>query len=228
MSYIAKFIKNPKNNINLEINIHQINKSNITIFCPGSNETIDGHNNKYGRLADFMQRKDLCNIVRTSNFIKNKENNSNAWLDNLSYSIDYVFDYFSYYYSPKKINMNLIGFFSGASAVSMIANKYPNIKKILLISPDLFFPKKTIKKNLTKFKEEIYIVSSKNKPSEDNAYFFFNSAKNVKKHELEIIPDCDSNFSGEKNSRTLSKIPFWAFGNFNTLESVPFNLKLYD
>lgn len=226
MSYKVEYFT--YKNRNLDINIHQINSNKIILICPGFNETIDGYNNKYGKLSDFIQRKNLANVVRTYNINKEEKDYKN-WIDNLQYTIDYVLNYFSFYKSSKDLELNLVGISSGSEPVSIISNKYSEIKKLLLISPRLDLEIKEIEKNLTKFQNDISImVGANDKTDISNSLKYYYSAINSKKRQLKIIPNCDHWFTGENNSRILSKAPFWAFGKLKDFSTMRSSLKLYD
>ena len=105
----------------------------------------------------------------------------------------------------------LSGFSSGGSAVGTVAFRYPEVKRILLLSAydsvgDWFY------EGISRFSGDIYMAFG----SEDPIAGFLCQVVGMgplaaASFQARQVPDCDHRFSGAANSQVLTKAFYWAF-----------------
>ncbi len=193
-----------------EIVIHQYTNGVIIINCPGAGGRINGYNNKYVTLADYMVQGGLGAVVRMSD-----PYNAFGWDRKLRQVMSYVLEKSTEICGSSNPQIFLMGASAGASAISLIAWEYPEVKKLLFLEPAVMSNKILIEECLSKYTGELVVVTG----STGNALgalvgnFFIESCTIAKRKEIFTLENCDHNFKGEKNGRIFSQAPFYAFSD---------------
>lgn len=232
MSHRKTVIKRPVNDasIELEIAIHPASNGKMVLNYPGITGDIDGYNNKYGQLADLMQERGICTVVRMGNRHFPELPYPEGMIDNFRFVINHCITDSKELCGTKDPVLYLMGFSAGASVVAAIAGDYREVEKILLMAPSGDVERERVKASLSKFKGDVYIaVGEKDEiVGSEAGQKYYELATGARYRELQIIPDCDHQFRGETNGRIMSKAPLWAFLGDSTFPSPDGGKKLYD
>lgn len=218
-----------KQSLELEVAIHPYSNGVIVVNYPGITGDIDGYNNKYGQLADFVQEKGIGAVVRMANKFFDQLPYPKVMIDNFKYVIDYCLAYGKQLSGRQNPTLYLMGFSAGASTIAAVAGYYPAVKKILLIAPSGDVDRSTVKSGLGKFRGEVYVTVGANDEivGSKAGKIFYDLATAAKVRKLVIVPNCDHQFRGERNGRIMSKAPLWAFAGDITFPSPKGGKKLY-
>ena len=123
----------------------------------------------------------------------------------------------------------LMGVSAGASAIASVAHEFTEVRKVLLIAPSGDAGSENMREGLKKYTGELYIVVGEHDgivPIEFTRYLI-ELARQARKKEHVVVPDCAHQFLGTKNGRILSKAPLWAFAGDSTFPSVDGSIELY-
>lgn len=200
-------------------------KSNVIILnYPGISGDIDGYNNKYGKLADFLVEKNVGAVVRMGN--QDYGNYPINMIENFRKLIDGVLKNSQNICGTSSPEIYLMGFSAGASTIAAIAADYDQVKKILLVAPSGDSGRI---QELKRFKGEVYITIGANDEivGAQAGQFFYDLATNALRRKLEIISNCDHQFRGRVNGMIMSKAPLWAFAGDTTFPSPEGGKELY-
>ena len=122
----------------------------------------------------------------------------------------------------------LAGFSSGGLAVGAVAFRYPEIKRILLLSTydsvgDYFYT------GVEQFTGDIYMAYGSQDPMAGFlAYVLGCGSMAANSLHVRQVPECDHRFSGATNSKILTKAFYWAFNGDESFPSAEGGLQLYD
>ena len=212
----------------LDVAIHPFNNGKIIINVPGADGSINGYNDKYIKIADYLIENKVGSVVR----IPNISSLGFGWDINLRKTLSYILDHAKKICGSNKPEIYLMGTSAGAGAIAMTAWEYPEVKKILLTEPAIVFSGEHGVEGIREYKGEVVIVVGKGgyalgKEIGDIFYNYFISASNKEIFEIE---DCDHSFTGEKNGRILSQAPIYAFKEGKKIKFPDPNgvIKLYD
>ncbi len=191
----------------LDIAIHPYNNGKILINYPGAGGDIDGYNEKYIKLSNYIVEKGLAAVVRSGNQY------AFGWDMNLRHVLAYCLSHSKEICGTNNPEIFLMGFSAGAGAIGMIAWEYPEVTKILLMAPAIGVGEDEVKQCLSKFKGQVYIVIGDKDEvvGPDAGKLFLDLSSSASYRELFIIPNCDHQFKGETNGRIMSEAPFYAF-----------------
>jgi len=194
----------------LDVAIHPFNNGKIIINYPGADGTIDGYNNKYIKIADYLIEQKIGAVVR----IPNISSLGFGWDINLRETLDHVLENAKEICGNNKPEIYLMGCSAGAGAIAMIAWEYPEVKKILLMEPAIIFSGENGVEGIKEYKGEVTIVvgDSSTALGLDIGNRFFEYFVNAKHKEIFEIKNCDHQFQGDANGRILSQSPIYAFG----------------
>lgn len=193
--------------LELDIVTHPANTNRIIVNYPGAGGHIDGYNEKYKRLATYMQDKNLGAVVRSGNRML-----PSFTVDtDLRAMLDYTLENAREISGSEYPDIFLMGASAGASAIAAAAHEYPQVKRILLLAPSGNAGDRI--NNLQYFNGEVYIVIGDNDEvvGTEAGQTFYDLARNASRRELFVLPNCDHNFKGTLNGRIMSQAPFYAF-----------------
>jgi hypothetical protein len=202
----------------IEINIHSLNSDNVIINLPGFGGDINGYSNKYNKLAEYLVENQLGAVVRMGNIIFPNEEYGQSIVNQLETVIDFILKYSEYICTRKNPNIYIIGTSAGAGATALVAYKYAQIKKILLVAPAAGNVRNygNALQELMKFTGDVAIIIGEKDDvvgvgSGRSFKFYAEDSENIHSLKYIEIPFCDHQFKGETNGRILSRAPFWAF-----------------
>lgn len=196
----------------------------IVVNSPGSGELKDGRNDRWLKLAGHFQEKQLASVV-TYNAPRPDGQVQLPWepysykgaswngllLDSLAHVVDFSLERAQEICGTASPTLHLSGFSSGASAVGAVAFQYPQVERILLLSAydsvgDVFYD------GITQFPGEIYLAYGAEDPIAGFlAYVLAVGPLAASSFKVKQVPDCDHRFSGETNTKLVTKAFFWAF-----------------
>ena len=201
----------------------------IIINCPGFRGSIDGYNNKYITLADFLVQQEVGAVVRMPNVERAPEQYKKGLLSDLRAVIEHALVFAHEMTEVPNPEIYLMGFSAGGYAVASVAAEYPEVKKILLMEPSASgrllgeFPRE----KLSQYRGEVYIVIGDTGVGYQVAELYQKAFSKAARVELHVIQNCDHQFKGEKNGKILSKAPLWAFAGDPTFPSPDGGIELY-
>jgi pimeloyl-ACP methyl ester carboxylesterase len=224
--------------VDIDIAIHPKISPNIIINLPGFNGSLDGYENKYVKLAEYITSKDLAAVIRMPNTVPRFACRYNTYgifnVKALKNVIKYAIENSESICGQTNPNIYLIGTSAGGGIVSLVAWMFKEVKKILLVCPangnsvdygnaihdlQLFSGDVSIISGMDDEIIDLYSINQFNVSAQTGF------AKNIKLH---IVPDCGHNFEGEQNGRILSRAPFWAFADDEDFPEFKESCKLYD
>jgi hypothetical protein len=220
-------------NINKDIPaiIHHGNKNGVVIInYPGANGHIDGYENKYEKLANFLTGKNLGTVIRLGNHPIPGIDWETSTQEVLQHTIDHALENSVELAGTNTPTIYLMGASAGASAIAAVCSLYDEVKKVLLIAPSADAGWEAMENGLFNYTNELYITAG-----EDDIFIGMHIAPlchkvavNAAKVELITIPNCDHQFRGQENGKIFSKAPLWAFSEDITYPSSDGGVVLYD
>lgn len=211
----------------LDVAIHPFNNGKIIINYPGADGSINGYNDKYIKIANYLVENKIGAVVR----IPNISSLGFGWDINLRETLSYVLDHSKEICGSEIPEIYLMGTSAGAGAIAMIAWEYPEITKILLSEPAIVFDKNLLSASMKEYKGEVVIVTGDSSLALglEIGQKFYDGFINASKREIFEIPNCDHQFRGEINGRIFSLAPLYAFSekkiNFPDSKG---GIKIYD
>ena len=142
--------------IDLDISIHPHQNGVIVLNYPGITGDIDGYNNKYGQLADFVQENEIGTVVRMGNQYFSELPYPEGMIDNFRHVIDYTLKNSEELAGVRSPQLYLMGFSAGASTIAAVSGLYSEIDKILLMAPSGDAGMEPCKNGLQTFSGDIY------------------------------------------------------------------------
>ena len=196
----------------------------IIVVSPGSGELKDGRNDRWMKLARHFQEQQLGSLV-TYNAPRPDGQVQLPWeaysykgaswnrllLESLAHAIEFSLERSQEICGTGTPTLYLAGFSSGASAVGAVAFQYPEVKRILLLSAydsvgDCFYD------GVTQFPGDIYLTYGSEDPIAGFlAYVLALGPMAANTFQVKQVPNCDHRFSGETNSKLVTKAFHWAF-----------------
>lgn len=207
--------------LEIEVAVHPYSNGVIVVNYPGITGNIDGYNNKYCQLADFLQERGLGTVVRMGNELIEDLPYPKGMIDNFKYVVEHCLAHGEQLSGKQNPTLYLMGFSAGASTIAAVAGDYSEVDKILLMAPSGDAGQSAVEKGLGKFKGEVYVaVGARDEVVGPEAgKTFYDLATPAKVRKLVVIPNCDHQFKGEINGRIMSKAPLWAFAGDTTFPS---------
>lgn len=207
----TKSLNNHQRKFQLELAIHPLLNGKIIINYPGGEGTLDGYNNKYKTLAEFIVQQKLASVVR----LPNPHTFGFGWDMNLRNALSYILKDSMTICGTKSPQLYLMGASAGAGVIASLAWEYPEIAKILLLESAPVPNEEVTQVGIGKYLGEVCIVvgSGDEALGEVIGRKFLDAATNASKKEIFVIPNCDHQFRGEINGRIFSQAPFYAFSD---------------
>lgn len=199
--------------IKLDLCIHSLASPRIIINYPGASRDVDGMRGRFKAIAAELQDKQLAAMVRVNNpFIRNFDYPS-LLRDNLRFVIDYVLEHAEQICGRCDPALYLMGHSAGASAIGAVVGEYPQVAKVLLLSPSLDAGKDEIRAGLADYAGLLYVVVG----MEDHVVlpaqsrYFMHVADRAEPKKFVALWHCDHDFHGATNDDLLRRAPLWAF-----------------
>ena len=212
---LAVQVGSPSRPREIPIAVHPSKQSGVIVInYPGFMGDIDGFNDKYKKLADFMSGPcAIGTVVRMGNERDPSCNYSESVVDDLASVIRFCSERSTKLCRASTPRIFLVGFSAGASAIAALASEFPSVEKILLVAPSGDAGARRIKESLPKYTGELYaVVGSHDEVVGAGAAEMFSSlAQRATVNRYYVVPDCDHQFRGETNGYIMSALPNWAF-----------------
>lgn len=206
----------------------------IIVNSPGSGELKDGRENRWKNLGNHLQEQGLATLV-TYNAPRPDFQVQLEWepysyrgaswnrllIESLSHTIDWAIENAEGVCGDGSPVVYLTGFSSGGSAAGAVAYRYPNVKRLLLLSTydsvgDLFY------EGIANFTGDIYLLYGDEDPMAGHLAMMLRTGKFVARSFLvREAPQCGHRFDGEENTKLLTQAFHWAFEGDN---SQPINI----
>lgn len=217
----------------IPVTVHRNNTGVVIINSHGLGGLKDGYNNKYLKIAQLLTGLGVGSVVRYQSslfpFAFQDVNMTFLLLDNLRAVIEYCLDEAMLLCGSDIPEIYLAGFSAGASTSAAIAHEYPQVKKMLLISPSADVGTEVLRKGLSNYRGELYITLGDNDyvVGPEAAKTLADWATKAEFKKVVVVPNCDHQFAGERNGRILSKAYLWAFKDDQTYPSPEGGILLY-
>lgn len=211
------------------VEIHPHSNGRLLINMPGWDGAIDGYEEKYRKLADFLVEQDIAAVIRCGNHPIEPfdyEESCRAQIRDLTKTA--LAKSVEICGSPTP-ELYYMGFSAGASAMAASAHLFPELQSMLLVAPSQDAGREPMRSALSQFHGSVYIVVG-------SADFVVGSfpqqvaqwgPPNAPRH-FTLIPQCDHQFRGQKNGRILSQAPLWAFKQLDPFPHPDAGIVLYD
>jgi hypothetical protein len=195
----------------LDLAVHPFDNGKMIINVPGVDGSLDGYNDKYKVLAEYLVRSGVGAVVR----IPNPYTFGYGWDINLRHALGYALDNSKEICGQANPEIYLEGFSAGAGAIATIAWEYPEVKKILLVEPAIVFRQDDGLNDMRQYRGQVCIVTGKGSDALglEVGMKFYDAFENASQREIFEIPNCDHQFRGELNGRILSQAPIYAFAD---------------
>ncbi|MEM3730935.1 MAG: hypothetical protein QXE74_04080 [Candidatus Bathyarchaeia archaeon] len=219
--------------IRIPVTVHPSKTGVVIINSHGLGGSKDGYNGKYVKIAEYLRSLGVGSVVRYHSslfpFAFQNVDMDTLLVGNFMAVIEYVMEDSLRVCGSRNPEIYLAGFSAGASTSAAIAYEFPQVKKMLLISPSADINTKMLRKGLSEYRGELYVTVGDNDPvlSPEAARTILGWAEKAKVKKIAIVPNCDHQFTGERNGRILSKAYLWAFNGEETYPSPERGIKLY-
>lgn len=213
-----------------DICIHPAQSRAVLIIYPGADGSMDGYNEKYLKIANLLQQKNIATVIRLDNkYYSDKLPYVDIMLVKLSHVIEHAYEHAEEIAGVPEIELYLAGVSAGAGAVATLLFEFKVVKKTLLIAPADTVGTDNISRGLKDYRGELYISAGENDEigAAGTSKLFYGAARQAKRRELVIIPKCDHRFTGKRNGMILSNAFLWAFANTGNFPSHKGGLFLY-
>ena len=208
----------------------------VIVNSPGSGELKDGREDRWRNLGLYLQKRGLASLV-TFNAPRPDFQVQLEWepysyqgaswnkilIESLSHTIDWSLENAKELCGNASPDIYLTGFSSGGSSVGAVADRYPSVKRILLLSTydsvgDQFY------EGVTAFTGDIYLVYGDQDPMAGYLARILRTGKFAAKSFLvREAPECGHRFDGEANTKLLTQAFHWAFEGDNSQPLNPGN-----
>ena len=208
----------------IPVSAYPTNSEVLIVNSPGSGELKDGRHGRWHALAGHLQELGTGTMV-TYNAPRPDFEVQLEWepysykgaswnqilLESLCHVVDWSLEQAPELCGTESPDIYLSGFSSGGSAVGAVAFRYPEVKRVLLLSAydsvgDWFY------EGISRFSGDVYMAFG----SEDPIARFLcqvigTGPLAASSFQAREVPSCDHRFSGAANSQVLTKAFYWAF-----------------
>jgi dienelactone hydrolase len=222
LTRITKNEENEQVKIAIPLTVYCSHSSVVLINSPGLGVSKEGESNRFKKIATRIQRANLSSVIcyqsSLGDFAFKKVTMEALLLDNLKAVIDYALSEAHSICGFDAPEIFLAGHSAGASTSAAIAFEYPQVSRMLLVAPSADIEPELLRRSLSKFSGELYIVSG------DKDYVinpeavrtFAKWATKAKTKKIVTVKDCDHNFTGQRNRRLLTAAYMWAISDSNS------------
>ena len=203
----------------------------IVISSPGFKGSRDGYQNKYKKVARWIQQLRIAAFIRyeivwlTDNMMDSYENEI---CQALRVVIDYALAEAEEICQTSDPEIYLAGFSAGASASAVVSPEYNQVKGLLLIAPTIDAGREKLKEALPTYQGDLYItVGDLDYISEMTPEMMIQLSTSAQKIRLVEVANCDHQWTGKTNGRILSKSFIWAFNDDETYPCPEGGVELY-
>jgi pimeloyl-ACP methyl ester carboxylesterase len=180
---------------------------------------------KFAEVAAILQELEVASVIlyqsSLGDFAFKKVNMEALLMDNLKTVLNYTLRESLRICGSNTPALFVAGHSAGASTATAVAPEYPQVTKMLLIAPSADIDPTLIENSLSKYEGELYVVSGDKDyvVSPEAARAIAEWATKAKYRQVVTVPDCDHDFSGERNGMLFSKAYLWAFKSNGAVHS---------
>lgn len=199
---------------------------------PGWDGAIDGYQQKYTKLAQFLVNQDIGAVIRCGNHpidTVDFEESCQAQIQDLTRTALEKSEEICGSPSP---DLYFMGFSAGASAMAASAHLFPQLKALLLMAPSTDAGYDAMKESLSQFSGAVSVIVGAADlvvgafPREVATWGPQGPTAPLRR--LVVLPQCDHQFRGTRNGQILSQAPLWAFGQLDPFPHPEAGIILYD
>ena len=194
------------------------------INIPGYQSDVNGFNDKYVKLADYLVNRHLLQVVRMPNVTRPA---GRLYTESLLADVREVCGWVQ---KNCGLPIYLMGFSAGGFAAAVVAAQNPHISKILLMEPSASksllgeFPRSTLERYTG---EVCIVIGDHDGVGLPVGELYRDSFSKASRRELVVINNCDHQFTGTVNGQIMAKAPLWAFAGEKTFPSPDGGIVLY-
>jgi predicted esterase len=205
--------------IGISLAISSCEAGAILINSHGLGGTKDGADNRYKKIATLIQKSEIATVIRYHSslfpFAFQDVEMESLLIGNLRAVIGYSLQNAQLLCGSSEPKLYLAGYSAGASTSAAIASEFPHISKMLLIAPSGDISESAINRGLSNYRGELYIILGDKDYviNPKTAQSLADQASKAKHKKVVLIPDCNHQFSGEKNEKRFREAYLWAFSS---------------
>lgn len=210
----------------IEGTVHPYDSRRIAIIYPGANGSKDGYMDKYKKMAENLVEERICAVLR----VPNTYHIGNGWTIGLEMAIEYAIKHAVEICKGNELQqIFMIGHSAGAGAISLVASAYEQITKVVLTSPAPLRRHNKIEHMIGEFTGGVYVAIGEEDRvvPRDEAKDFYNLATSSVWRTLNIIPNCDHEWSGDNNLKSFIKAPAEMLLNSGSLNLLFKDIKVH-
>jgi len=213
----------------------------LMIQAPGAGEAKEGAWNRYVRLGEFLQARNIATLVSFNPPWPDAQGKypdepysyrDASWnrinVEGMAHLVEHCLANAEPLCGPKAPEVFLAGFSAGGSVAVAVAPLFAQVRKILLVSAydsvGWFFLH-----GLRHYAGEVYVAYAEGDfPAVALAMTIQSLARKASAVHARGVPNCDHGFSGETNGKVLGKAYLWAFAGDGSFPSPEGGVHLYD
>jgi dienelactone hydrolase len=213
----------------------------LLIQAPGAGEAKEGAWNRYVRLGEYLQARNIASLVSFNPPWPDAQGKypdepysyqDASWnrilVEGMMHLVEHCLTKAEALCGTKEPEVYLAGFSAGGSVAVAVAPLFGRVKKILLLSAydsvGWFFLH-----GVRRYAGEVYVAYAEgDTPAVAMAMTLPSLARRASAVHARGVPDCDHGFSGETNGKVLSKAYLWALAGDESFPSPEGGVRLYD
>lgn len=206
------------------------NTKAIIINYPGRGGDINGYNDKYLKIAQQLQRRNVGAVIQMGNIDRHKFDYSENLVDDLRSVIEYAIRRGPDLCNSAAPDIYLMGFSAGASAVAAVCSEYAAVKKILLVAPSGDANRDAVEKSLGNFEGDVCILIGQDDDIvgvEAGKIFKSLIGVKAKRVDFKVIAGCGHYFEGSVNGKIFRQASRWAFAGDKNFPSPKKGVAIY-
>lgn len=194
----------------------RIPSQTIIINYPGFNGSLNGYENKYAKLAKFMNDLGFA-FIQMSNpacvFDEYPYEVERRLRNVVQTTLENSGDICGY----ENPSIGLIGWSAGASAIAAVAHEFSQVNNIILFAPSMDAANW---RNIKEYIGKLTIISGLDDEVVGDSWKTFYSLAYSSHPETILIDRCDHHFSGTKNGISVSRIIAQSFTGDESIEGI--------
>ena len=213
----------------------------LLIQAPGAGEVKEGAWNRYVRLGEYLQDRNIASLVSFNPPWPDAQGKypdepysyqdaswNRIFVEGMAHLVENCLTEAEPLCGTKEPEVYLAGFSAGGSVAVAVAPLFGRIKKVLLVSAydsvGWFFLH-----GLRRYTGEVYVAYAEGDvPAVALAMTIQSLARRAGAVHARGVPNCDHGFSGETNGKVLGKAYLWALAGDESFPSPEGGVRLYD
>lgn len=215
--------------VEVDVAIHPSQGLALVVMMPGWEGDIDGYEDKYLKLAQLIRSQGIGAVVRLGNPEFDGVDFEEACRGHLRDAVDQALARSAKICGATEPKLYFFGTSAGASAMAALADRWPQLEKMLLVAPSADAGYEAACAGLLAFSGEVSVVAGRQDevvgslPEELSGI-----APPGARRRFVGIDHCDHQFRGAINGRIYSQAPLWAFADDDPFPDPDRGIHLYD